>query len=133
LRRCDQRNKREKLSQIVFIRRLGLESCSLASSGIVPAVLAGKWAQFKLDEADLEALKADLIEGQQVATDEGGKVLVWRGASATVSPASKVTSSSPSADPSAIPALTVSSVPDAERRQLTLRSIFCIVSFPTLC
>src|SRR5215510_16367310 len=36
-------------------------------------------AQFKLDESDLEALKAELIEGQQVASDEGGKVLVWRG------------------------------------------------------
>src|SRR5262245_40876890 len=36
-------------------------------------------AQFKLDEADLEALKAELIEGQQVARDEGGKVLVWQG------------------------------------------------------
>src|SRR5262245_60726609 len=36
-------------------------------------------AQFKLDAADLEALKAGLIEGQQVARDEGGKVLVWQG------------------------------------------------------
>ena len=36
-------------------------------------------AQFKLDEEDLEALKEELIEGQQVAADEGGKVLVWKG------------------------------------------------------
>ena len=35
--------------------------------------------QFNLDDAGLEALKAELIDGQQVATDEGGKVLVWYG------------------------------------------------------
>jgi hypothetical protein len=34
-------------------------------------------AQFKLDEGDLEALKAELIDGQRVAVDEDGKVLVW--------------------------------------------------------
>ena len=45
-------------------------------------------AQFKLEEANLEALKAELIEGQQVAADGGGKVLVWRGASAAVRPVS---------------------------------------------
>ncbi len=39
-------------------------------------------AQFKLDDGDLEALKEELIEGQQVAVDEGGKVLVWTGTSA---------------------------------------------------
>jgi predicted ATPase/class 3 adenylate cyclase len=35
--------------------------------------------QFKLDEEGLEALKAELIDGQRVAVDEGGKVLVWTG------------------------------------------------------
>ena len=35
--------------------------------------------QFNLDAAGLEALKEELIEGQQVARDEGGKVLVWQG------------------------------------------------------
>src|SRR5262245_18644337 len=35
--------------------------------------------QFGLDEEQLEALREELIEGQQVATDEGGKVLVWKG------------------------------------------------------
>ncbi len=39
-------------------------------------------AQFKLDDGDLEALREELIEGQQVAVDEGGKVLVWTGAAA---------------------------------------------------
>jgi class 3 adenylate cyclase len=35
--------------------------------------------QFKLDEEGLEALKTELIDGQRVAVDEGGKVLVWTG------------------------------------------------------
>src|SRR5262252_8591876 len=39
--------------------------------------------QFKLDEDALGALKAELIDGQQVAVDEGGKVLVWKDTSST--------------------------------------------------
>jgi class 3 adenylate cyclase/tetratricopeptide (TPR) repeat protein len=35
--------------------------------------------QFDLDDAYLEDLKEELIEGQQVAVDENGKVLVWTG------------------------------------------------------
>src|SRR3989442_14924646 len=35
--------------------------------------------QFNLDAAGLEALKEELIEGQQVARDEGGKIVVWQG------------------------------------------------------
>ena len=35
--------------------------------------------QFGLSEEQLEALKEELIDGQQVAADEGGKVLVWTG------------------------------------------------------
>ncbi|MBI3245024.1 MAG: hypothetical protein HYZ50_00780 [Deltaproteobacteria bacterium] len=35
--------------------------------------------QFKLDEVGLEALKAELIDGQRLAADEDGKVLVWTG------------------------------------------------------
>src|SRR5262245_9160055 len=80
-------------------------------------------AQFKLNEADFEALREELIDGQQVAADEGGKVLVWKGASAGVSPTGKATSPSPAADPSARPAVAARSVPDAERRQLTV--LFC--------
>jgi predicted ATPase/class 3 adenylate cyclase len=79
--------------------------------------------QFNLDDAGLAALKEELIEGQQVAADEGGKVLVWKSASAGVNPARKDTSLSLSADPSAIPAAAVPSVPEAERRQLTV--LFC--------
>src|SRR4029453_7841947 len=35
--------------------------------------------QFQLDDEGIAALKEELIEGQQVAADEGGKVLVWKG------------------------------------------------------
>src|SRR5262245_52108893 len=36
-------------------------------------------AQFQLEDESLAALKEELIEGEHVATDEGGKVLVWVG------------------------------------------------------
>src|SRR5215813_11272034 len=52
--------------------------------------------QFNLDDAGLEALKAELIDGQQVATDEGGKVLVWHGG--------RVTAAQPSSPPASAPA-----------------------------
>src|SRR5262245_56481180 len=79
--------------------------------------------QFALDEEQLEALKEELIEGQQVAADEGGKVLVWKGGSVGGNPARKDTSPSPSAAPLSPPAVTTHSIPDAERRQLTV--MFC--------
>jgi class 3 adenylate cyclase len=49
--------------------------------------------QFQLDDAYLEDLKAELIEGQRLAVDEAGRVLVWTGGEAstslpTISPAS---------------------------------------------
>ena len=34
--------------------------------------------QFQLDEVALEDVKNELIEGQRVAVDERGNVLVWR-------------------------------------------------------
>jgi predicted ATPase len=40
--------------------------------------------QFDPDEACLEDLKAEIIEAQQLAVDEGGRVLVWTGAVGTV-------------------------------------------------
>ena len=36
--------------------------------------------QFQLDDAALEDVKNELIEGQRLAVDEGGRVLVWTGA-----------------------------------------------------
>src|SRR5713226_2602851 len=44
--------------------------------------------QFQLDAEHLEALKEELIEGQRLAADEAGRVLVWIGAlGAMASPA----------------------------------------------
>jgi class 3 adenylate cyclase/predicted ATPase len=45
--------------------------------------------QFQLDEEHLEALKEELIDGQRLAADENGRVLVWVGQS---SPESRVQS-----------------------------------------
>jgi hypothetical protein len=45
--------------------------------------------QFNLDDAYLEDLKNEVIEGQQLAVDENGRVLVW-----TVPKASAVSTSS---------------------------------------
>src|SRR5712691_561755 len=74
--------------------------------------------QFQLDDAHLAALKAELIEGQRLAADEAGRVLVWTGDTATpVSPAS------PASVPAPPPA--ASAPPEAERRQLTV--MFCDV------
>src|SRR5438477_4077631 len=66
--------------------------------------------QFQLDDAALDDVKNELIEGQRLAVDERGNVLVWTGDPETpVSPAS----------PSSLPV----SPPEAERRQLTV--LFC--------
>jgi len=66
--------------------------------------------QFQLDDAALDDLKDELIEGQRLASDEARRVLVWRGDPETPG-------SPPS--PSPLPA----SQPEAERRQLTV--LFC--------
>src|SRR5207253_2062653 len=42
--------------------------------------------QFQLDDAALEDLKNELIEGQRLAVDERGNVLVWSGAVAPPTP-----------------------------------------------
>src|SRR5258707_15830538 len=39
--------------------------------------------QFQLDDTALEDLKAELIEGQRLAVDEEGRVLVWTGGDAS--------------------------------------------------
>jgi class 3 adenylate cyclase len=41
--------------------------------------------QFQLDDAYLEDLKAELIEGQRLAVEEDGRVLVWTGAEISAS------------------------------------------------
>src|SRR3989442_110754 len=42
--------------------------------------------QFQLDDAHLEALTDELIEGQRLAADEAGRVLVWTGAPGAAAP-----------------------------------------------
>ena len=86
--------------------------------------------RFGLDDQYLEALKAEIIEAQQLATDENGRVLVWTGNTANISAAASppaqttqklVGQEQPS--PEVTPRVTASPPPDAERRQLTV--MFC--------
>jgi len=72
--------------------------------------------QFQLDVAYLADLTAELIEGQRVASDEDGNVLVWVGAPA-VPPATGLESCAPQSP--------APYAPEAERRQLTV--MFCDV------
>src|SRR5262245_46427623 len=86
--------------------------------------------QFDLDDDYLEDLKAELIQGQRLAVDEDGAVLVWLGGT-EVSPRTTPPTPQPEAQPGAsdaprtpvFPAQTAPSSPDAERRQLTV--LFC--------
>jgi predicted ATPase/class 3 adenylate cyclase len=76
--------------------------------------------QFQLDDAALEDLKNELIEGQRLAVDERGNVLVWLGdpGPPLSPPALPEVARSQTPPPFPTPAL-----PEAERRQLTV--LFC--------
>src|SRR6266446_4878204 len=82
--------------------------------------------QFQLDDDVLEDLKEALIDGQRLAVDEDGRVLVWTGgastpeASASPPPHQEISHAAPT--PSASPP-PEPYTPDAERRQLTV--LFC--------
>src|ERR1044071_5301550 len=84
--------------------------------------------QFQLDDAYLEDLKAELIEGQRLAADEDGRVLVWIGGA---SPSPEAAAPPPpqqedllAAPPPRVPSPAVQPRPaEAERRQLTV--LFC--------
>ena len=76
--------------------------------------------QFHLDEAALEDLKFELIEGQRLATDENGTVLVWTGETKILP---ELVPSSPQPSQPLAPQAHQSPRPDAERRQLTV--MFC--------
>jgi hypothetical protein len=89
--------------------------------------------QFNLDDDYLEDLKAELIQGQRLAVDEDGAVLVWIGStdvSLTTPPSAPqpALSGPPLAAPTvhdphtATPPATPPP-PEAERRQLTI--LFC--------
>ena len=100
--------------------------------------------QFNLDDACLEDLKNEIVERQQQAVDEGGKVLVWTGEpvaaarepthtpdalAAESCPARSLTASpaqrdvAPGQPAPAGPPPMGPETPDAERRQLTV--LFC--------
>jgi class 3 adenylate cyclase len=90
--------------------------------------------RFKLDDAYLEDLKVELIEAQQLARDENGRILVWSGGPVPTSPPTPETAPQPShtsqqphtqevQTPPGEPAYAVRRVPEAERRQLTV--MFC--------
>jgi class 3 adenylate cyclase/tetratricopeptide (TPR) repeat protein len=86
--------------------------------------------QFDLDDDYLADLKAELIQGQRLAVDEEGAVLVWTGGT-DVSPLPTPPAPQPWAPPGTadaprtpiLPAPTAPSSPNAERRQLTV--LFC--------
>jgi class 3 adenylate cyclase/tetratricopeptide (TPR) repeat protein len=55
--------------------------------------------QFQLDDAHLEALKDELIEGQRLAVDEAGRVLVWTGVPGATAPAEAASAGLPTPAP----------------------------------
>jgi hypothetical protein len=86
--------------------------------------------QFDLDEAYLEDLKAEIIEARQLAVDEGGRVLIWTGATGAttgaavpVPPAVSRPSAPKDSPPHDITSPTLGGASEAERRQLTV--LFC--------
>ena len=85
--------------------------------------------RFSLDDEYLEALKAEIIEAQQLATDENGRVLVWGGKTAETSalvsqPAQPTQPLAAQEQPSPLVESRPTAPPtNAERRQLTV--MFC--------
>jgi len=86
--------------------------------------------QFDLDDDYLEDLKAELIQGQRLAIDEEGVVLVWTGGTdvppRTNAPASQAGMQPGTSDAQRtqfLPPPDALQSPDAERRQLTV--MFC--------
>jgi class 3 adenylate cyclase/tetratricopeptide (TPR) repeat protein len=83
--------------------------------------------QFQLDDAHLEALKDELIEGQRLAVDEAGRVLVWTGAPGATAPTEAVSAGLPTPAPLtytppylAEKILTSRSALEGERKQVTV-------------
>jgi class 3 adenylate cyclase len=80
--------------------------------------------RFQLDDTYLEDLKVELIEAQQLARDENGRVLIWVGETASQPPAGEARS------PQASRIYVERRIPEAERRQLTV--MFCDLVDSTL-
>ena len=88
--------------------------------------------QFQLDDDTLDVLKDELLYGQQLATDEAGRVLVWAGPLAMPAAASSPPLTTQGASPAPAPPVEdgpattgvhAPYLPEAERRQLTV--LFC--------
>jgi class 3 adenylate cyclase len=83
--------------------------------------------QFQLDDEHLEALKEELIEAEQLAVDEQGKVLVWSSAQASAPPPVSLPATTRERDPLsytpqylAEKILTSRSALEGERKQVTV-------------
>jgi class 3 adenylate cyclase/pimeloyl-ACP methyl ester carboxylesterase len=83
--------------------------------------------QFRLDDAALEDLKNELIEGQRLAVDEQGNVLVWTGAEGAAPHLTALSASSQDRPPLAYTPrylaekiLTSKSALEGERKQVTV-------------
>src|SRR5262245_36709745 len=82
--------------------------------------------QFQLDDAALDDVKNELIEGQRLAVDERGNVLVWTGGTSSAPPTASPmpAPATPEVSPAQSEAAPVGpATPDAERRQLSI--MFC--------
>ncbi len=73
--------------------------------------------QYELDDEQLNALKDELIDAEEVAADKDGKMLVWTGSEPPEEAAA------PTTDSPAQSAQTEREAPAGERRQLTV--MFC--------
>jgi hypothetical protein len=83
--------------------------------------------QFQLDDAALEDVKNELIEGQRLAVDERGNVLVWTGDARTAPPVASTSIEAPVPPPLtytppylAEKILTSRSALEGERKQVTV-------------
>ena len=105
-----------------FVEVIGQAKALLQSKGRITYRALKR--QFALDDEALEDLKFELIEGEEVATDKDGKVLIWTGGKTPeqlTSPAAEVPTVEPlSSVPSPQPD---PETPTSERRQLTV--MFC--------
>jgi class 3 adenylate cyclase len=84
--------------------------------------------RFDLDDAYLDDVKVELIEAKQLARDENGRILVWAEQAATTAPPPIAQEGPPGSLPAVqtlqeASAHVAPSVPEAERRQLTV--LFC--------
>ena len=80
--------------------------------------------RFHLDDAYLEALKAELIKAKRLAVDEDGEVLVWAGKTGEREAKSVESGKAELREPSVAPRSTLHAQrSDGERRQLTVMFI----------